>query len=169
MSAASSEGLCAGRPSRAAGRLPQGIAPQTAASPRLGEGATYLNPVTRRLSSSPIGQNWVMCPAQRWWLAKGREPGCRQTPQLSTQHPIPEHGGGSAGRKMVGGSVQLETHQAARLCWKFWFFFLASALFLTRNIILSKPVSHRALLTEAWWIISTSVQIPRETQMPGKG
>lgn len=101
-------------------------------------------------------------------VGKGERAGLPADPPLSTQHPIPEHGGGSAGRKMVGVSVQLETHQAARPRWKFCVF-LASALFLTRNIILSKPVSHRALLTEAWWIISTSVQIPRETQMPGKG
>ena len=33
--------------------------------------------------------------------------------------------------------------------------------------MLSKQVSHHALLTEAWWLINTSIQIPRETQMPG--
>lgn len=66
---------------------------------------------------------------------------------------------------MVGVDVGLETSQATRPYWDFWF--LASALFLTRDIILSKQVSHHALLTEAWWLMNTSIQIPRETQMPG--
>ena len=45
--------------------------------------------------------------------------------------------------------------------------FLASALFLTGDVRLSKQVSHHALLTKTWWIINTSIQIPGETQMPG--
>lgn len=66
---------------------------------------------------------------------------------------------------MVGVDVGLETSRATRPYWDFWF--LASALFLTRDIILSKQVSHHALLTEAWWLMNTSIQIHRETQMPG--
>ena len=111
-----------------------------------GAEASQPNQVLGRFPLSPIGQNWVTCPVPKQSLANRREPGSRLTPTEYTA-PHPEHSWDSVGRKMVGVDIRLETNRTARVCWDFCF--SASALFLTRDIILSKQVSHHALPTEA--------------------
>ena len=98
-------------------------------------------------------------------IDKGERAGLQADPH-SVHRTHPEHSLDSVGRKM-GGSGHSTGNQPSCQALLGFLFFLASVLFLTRDIILSKQVSHHALLTEAWWLINTSIQIPRETQMPG--
>lgn len=102
----------------------------------------------------PESYHWQRTESQ----APGRPPQCTQNPILSTAGILLEG-------RWWEWTFNWKPTQLPGLVGIF--VFLASALFLTRDIILSKQVSHHALLTEAWWLINTSIQIPRETQMPG--
>lgn len=136
------------------GELPQPSLPTNNCIPRPkvgGQGPSHLNKVPRRLPSSPIDQNWVMCPD----LTQDR---------LRTQHPLSTAGVLLKGRGKGWMFGQKSTELPGPVETSVFFTF---ALFLTGDIVLSKQVSHYALPTETWWIINTSIQIPGETQMPG--
>lgn len=116
--------------------------------PEVGVGPSRLDP------SSPIGQNGSQAYLQPL-LAKERGLGQR-FPLLSTGILPLE------GRWWVGCWVRNQLSCQALLGSVLFSF----CIFLTRDIILSKQVSHYAFLTEAQWM-NASVQIPRETQMHG--